>query len=88
MTTSEQNHAYLSGLTEMREIDSEVAEDLGIPQSIESFEQQVESGRRVKELLAYKAVDGAIEHASVVEIEGCVTCANCNTPGCRGCGRS
>lgn len=78
--------AYFQGLNEHH--DTEVAEDLGIPSSPESFERHLASARAVKEVLARTAIDGADEHAAVEEAEGRVICANCNRPGCPGCGRS
>jgi hypothetical protein len=82
--------AYYQGLNEGH--DPEVAEDLGIPNSADSFERHLESGEIVGELqavneaLARTAIDGAAEHAAVVRAEGSVSCANCNNPGCPGCG--
>lgn len=80
--------SYFQGLNEMSGLDSEVAEDLGIPSSPESYERHLASAQAVKEALARAAIDGADEHAAVEEAEGRVICANCNRPGCAGCGRS
>lgn len=74
--------------------DPETALDLGIPVDFETLELQKRSAERVNELLAIYAteqrplVDGQAEHDAVSEKEGRVRCANCNKPGCRGCGRS
>lgn len=78
--------SYYQGLNEHH--DPEVAEDLGIASSPESFERHLASAQAVKEALARAAIDGADEHAAVEEAEGRVVCANCNRPGCPGCGRS
>ena len=83
--------AYYQGLREMGGVDPEVAEDLGIPMSPESYESHVASSHEVQAALATtarRAIDGADEHAAIEAEEGRVLCANCNKPGCRGCGRS
>lgn len=72
-------------------IDPEVAEDLGIPMSPESMEAHQHSAHEVQAALATtarRAIDGAKEHDALVAAEGQVVCANCNRPGCRGCGKS
>ena len=72
-------------------VDPEVAEDLGIAMSPESYESHLTSAREVQAALAdtaRRAIDGAEEHAALEAEEGRVICANCNKPGCRGCGRS
>lgn len=92
MTTKhELDAAYYQGLHEMDGIDPEVAEDLGIPMSPESYESHVASAHEVRDALgrtARRAIDGADEHAALDAEVGRVICANCNRPGCRGCGRS
>lgn len=44
--------------------------------------------QKTQRSIAKVALDGADEHAAVEEAEGRVVCANCNRPGCPGCGRS
>lgn len=75
----------------MSDIDPEVAEDLGIPMSPEGVESHTRSALEVQTALAETArhaIDGADEHAALEATEGRVVCANCNRPGCKGCGRS
>ncbi len=72
-------------------VDPEVAEDLGIPMSPESLESHTRSAHETQAALAEaarRAIDGADEHAALEAREGRVICANCNRPGCKGCGRS
>lgn len=86
---------YYQGLREMGDVDAAVAEDLGIPTSPESFEHHVTSGLKVAGKLTESAArsailhaDGGEEHALLEALEGRIICANCNRPGCAGCGRS
>jgi|GEM_PF-2376600 len=71
--------------------DPEVALDLGIPIDDESVSRHRASGERAawagqrSEREIQLLIDAA-EHAAVSEAEGIVTCANCNKPGCNGCG--
>lgn len=95
MSESEQGkHSYYEDYTDTPDdhlvegFDPEVALDLGIPVDHDSLTSHVESAQQVQKALSKAAVDGAAEHAAVVEAEGPVICANCNTPGCLGCGRS
>lgn len=71
--------------------DPDVADDLGIAIDDESLQRQIEAGKAVGRLMTKNTIlltDGALEHAQVEAEEGHVTCANCNKPGCPGCGRS
>ncbi len=82
--------AYFQGLREG--FDPETAADLGIPTSLEEVEQHIESAKEVAVLIGAvvveETVDGQAEHDALDKKYGRVVCANCNRPGCKGCGKS
>lgn len=68
--------------------DPEVADDIGIPTSAERASQQFRSGEAVLALMTRELPNGHTEHEALNREYGRVFCANCNKPGCRGCGSS
>lgn len=91
--SSESDPTYDSSLTGefVERFDPKVADDLGIATDHESLQRQIESGKKVGRLTTRHTVlgaDGGLEHAVLEAEEGHVKCANCNKPGCPGCGRS
>lgn len=97
--TSGEHHPYYNDYTDTPDphlvegFDPEVALDLGIAIDHDSLETQKASARQVSELLDQQpddiqALTDAAEHAALDAKYGSVLCANCNKPGCKGCGRS
>lgn len=72
--------------------DPEVALDLGIPVDDASLAAHIEAGAAVRAATRtdkeIQALIDVAEHEAVNQAEGTVGCANCNNPGCLGCGRS
>jgi hypothetical protein len=78
---------------ELVEVDGDVRslEDFSEPTnevSIESREESLSAQAEQDYENQSQEVKDALDHARLVAEEGAIYCANCNTPSCRGCGRS
>ena len=91
---NDSHHGYYEPYTDTPDehlvegFDPEVALDLGIPIDHESLTSHQASAQEVKDALSRRALTEAEEYAELEAREGRVLCANCNKPGCPGCGRS
>jgi hypothetical protein len=71
--------AYYQGRREMRGIDPEVAEDLGIPASPEAYERHLASAKEMTEA----SMRAAMLTEEPVPYVRCGDCLNPSCPGCK-----
>ncbi|HEY1085777.1 MAG TPA: hypothetical protein VGE34_03585 [Candidatus Saccharimonadales bacterium] len=74
-----------------KESSSKAAENLSTPASPEGYEHDptsIKAMNAAAQRARVLSADGGEEHEALNKRYGRVICANCNTPGCPGCGRS